>query len=611
MSQSVTQVFKGGHGELVSEQGPNILKDAGGAVVYSQWAYDGLGRKVLEKRPDGNGVSVAYVLCSVVACPVVSGVAPVYAITTTAVKAPIDLVAKSHGGANGPYSKVYYDSRDRPVRTETQGSDVSGTSTLVYQDTQYDALGRVRAKSAPYYANTPYAGGWTVYAYDNWGRVLTVTNPDNSKTTTQYSGLVTIVTNDLGQATQRVKDAKGQVVQVVDSNLRAMAMAYDPAGNLVRTTDSAGNVVTMHYDVRGRKKDLQDPDMGSWSYAYDALGNLIRQTDQKGQITAMSYDVLNRMTSKAENTQNSTWLYDTCPQGIGQLCKATVANGYSRQLSYDRLARISGEVVTYGGTPYTSSVDYDPTTGNVLRLKYPTAFTLQNVYSPLGFLKQVIDAGSRASYWQANSVDAQGHLVQQTYGNGVSTLNAFDALTGRLKSTVAGPSNTVQNIAYGYDTIGNLKTRADNLTGLSASYAYDNLNRLSSETRSGGGVPSAQVINWTYNDIGNIASRSDVGTYGYNASGAGSIRPHAVASIAGTVNGEGNPVYHYDNNGNLDSITASGGSHAIAWTSFNYVGSVSRTFGGHTNKLDYVYDPEYRRVSETYALPPDNSSMML
>jgi hypothetical protein len=37
-----------------------------------------------------------------------------------------------------------------------------------------------------------------------------------------------------------------------------------------------------------------------------------------------------------------------------------------------------------------------------------------------------------------------------------------------------------------------------------------------------------------YDAIGNIASKSDVGSYLYNASGPTSVPPHAVASISGT-----------------------------------------------------------------------------
>jgi hypothetical protein len=61
-----------------------------------------------------------------------------------------------------------------------------------------------------------------------------------------------------------------------------------------------------------------------------------------------------------------------------------------------------------------------------------------------------------------------------------------------------------------------LTSRVDVLSGVTASYSYDVLNRLISEVRSGGSLPSAQTIAWSYNPIGNLLTRTeggDVNTY--------------------------------------------------------------------------------------------------
>lgn len=56
-------------------------------------------------------------------------------------------------------------------------------------------------------------------------------------------------------------------------------------------------------------------------------------------------------------------------------------------------------------------------------------------------------------------------------------------------------------------------------------------------------IKGVRVIGLTYNAIGNITNRSDVRTYNYPASGANSVRQHAVASVPGTVNAIANPGY--------------------------------------------------------------------
>ena len=47
------------------------------------------------------------------------------------------------------------------------------------------------------------------------------------------------------------------------------------------------------------------------------------------------------------------------------------------------------------------------------------------------------------------------------------------------------------------------------------------------------GTGSGTALSYTYEPIGNLLTKSDVGTYAYPTSGASSVRPHAVTT-AGT-----------------------------------------------------------------------------
>jgi hypothetical protein len=113
---------------------------------------------------------------------------------------------------------------------------------------------------------------------------------------------------------------------------------------------------------------------------------------------------------------------------------------------------------------------------------YPSGFVAQYNYAPTyGYLAEVKDANSTQIYWTANAYDAEMHLTQQTAGNGVVTNQTCDANTGFLTAIQAGlpaTPNTVANFSYGYDQLSNLTARADVNTGLSESFTYDPLNRL-------------------------------------------------------------------------------------------------------------------------------------
>ncbi len=213
----------------------------------------------------------------------------------------------------------------------------------------------------------------------------------------------------------------------------------------------------------------------------------------------------------------------------------------------------------------------------------------------------MVDSRNNNAIWTADAVDASGRILQFTHGNGVVTTNSY-FVDGRLNTTQANTTqagnagtSAVQSLSHVYDLAGNLKVRLDVLGGVTATYDYDALQRLKTESRSGGSLSSAQTIAWDYDAIGNLRSRTESGvthSYNYNTSGAGSNKPHAVASVSGVINGLSLPSYQYDANGSL----ISGAGRTLAWNSFN---RVQRIDAGAA-RLEYLYDAEHQRVQELH-----------
>lgn len=622
--QSEDKTYDLRFGTIATLRGPNALT--------TSWVYDGLGRKTLETHSDETKTRWDYVFCTYPGSPTwtwpagssgspigaaqgtcetvpanfhsggysvgPSTVRPVYYVQVTPLKAD--------NTPNGAYTRVYYDSLGREIRTETPGFDGSGSSQLVYQDTSYEIDGTVVVKTLPYTPGvTPrYAVGYTSDALGRTTRQLELDAAGGPASTwTTYSGLTTTVTDPKGGRTTQVKNVAGQVERITDAKGGDLLRAYDPLGNLARTTDARGNVITMVFDVRGRKTETYDPDLGVWVYAYNAAGDLRQQTDAKQQVTTNIYDKLGRVTRRTENDLISDWYYDNqhaplstpCSMSIGKLCEATAGNAYKRRHTYDSLGRPSSVTTYRDSTAYTTSVAYDPTTGRVSSQTYPSGLQVNNIYTPLGHPWRLIDARNGMALWTAQNQDAQGHLLQYQYGNGLVTNNTFFK-DGRIKTTQAGPGGAVQNLVYGYDLNRNINTRIDLGTSVTATYIYDELNRLRNETRSGGGLGSTHVIGWDYDAIGNIVSRSEAGAtniYNYNTSGLGSRRPHAVGSVSGSVSGVGAPTYVYDDNGNLTS----GAGRTVIWNSANMVASIT----DGTAQLRYGYSPERDRYEEIYS----------
>jgi RHS repeat-associated protein len=536
-------------GKVTKLTGPNGLA--------TTWAYDGFGRKVLETRSDATTTAWAYLDCDS-SCPSYAK----YTIQTLS--------------SGAPESRVYYDSLNREIRVATVGFD----GRWVHKDTEYNDLGLVRRVSRPYYSGDPVY--WTTSAYDVLGRPYHIQDDSGDPPTTiSYQHFTTITTNPKGQTKTEVKNSQGQLVSVTDAAGFVITFAYDPFGNLTRTTDPNGNPIVNSYDPRGRKTAMADPDMGNWTYVYNALGELVRQTDAKNQTVTHTYDKLGRLTQRAEADLITTWYYDqykngsACAVGIGKLCEVSSDNNMGQKIYYEGQAgRIS--VVTHTiDTTYSAYRGYDAQ-GRASTQSVNAVFATRNVYNAYGYLAEVRRDSDNGLLWRADLMDAEGHVTRETLGNGVTSDHTYNAQNGRLTSIQAnGPNGAVQNQGYGYDSIGNLKTRSDAHLSSNESFDYDNLNRLTSATKGGTSV-SVQ-----YDALGNITNKSDVGAYTYG-------RPHAVTQA-------GSNTYTYDANGN--ALTGAG--RTLAWTSYNLPYQIVETLNGTPTTTTFLYDYNHVRAKQT------------
>src|SRR5262249_48894420 len=110
-----------------------------------------------------------------------------------------------------------------------------------------------------------------------------------------------------------------------------------------------------------------------------------------------------------------------------------------------------------------------------------------------------------------------------------------------------------------------------------------NLNRLTQSTVAL--TPTALVKTFSYNPIGNLLTKPDVGNYLYPA--AGTALPHAVTSISG---GAINTTFTYDANGNQ----IAGLGRSISYTSYNKPSSITQ---GSTT-LTFNHDPDHQRFTK-------------
>lgn len=555
---------------------PVTTKNANGLVTQN--TYDTFGRQTGSVQPDGSAVTISRRSCS-------EGLVPACGL-----KAVLRVESL---GSDGSRSWRDMDLLEREVASGRIGFD--GTPILSF--TEYNTRGEVARKSVPAFAGDPVY--WTTYAYDGVGRVVTESAPRNqgggSRTTRfDYDGLSTTQTDARGNRTTRIVDAAGQLQRVTDAAFNTTTFRYDAFDNLVATVDPKGNSIVNTYDIRGRKLSTRDPDLGTWTYGYNGFGDLLWQRDAKGKVQTFVYDALGRTRSRAETEGTTKWTWDLTSKGA--LSSVSSPGGYVRTHSYDALGRPIQTTETIGGVAFSFTRTYDAQ-GRMLTLQYPGGTSVRYGYNAYGYPASLTD-GAQTTYWTGLSQDALANWTLYRTGNNVETLRSHDQANGWIQTILSGfgsasPGN-VQSLNFAWDDNGNLTRRTDQRQGgLYEAFAYDGLDRLRSSRVFAVGGTAVPEVTYAYDSIGNISSRSDVGTYAY-----GSTRPHAVTSTSG-IAGRAS-TYTYDANGNQ----LAGLGRSIEWASYNL--PVRVTLG--SSSVVYTYGSERQVIRAISALPATDLS---
>ncbi len=452
-----------------------------------------------------------------------------------------------------------------PYASTGSARTVSTTDGALYSTNTYDALARP--------LTTSNILGTTAFVYDDWKTTITDTN-----------GKEKIFTNG----------ARGNLTKVEEKNgvsTYTTSYKWDLVKNLTKITDALGNIRNFTYDGLGRKltaEDLHasaDTTFGIWSYGYDDAGNLTQSIDPKNQTINYTYDDINRKLTEDFTGATGTeivYAYDSGIYGKGYLASATLPS-VTTTYTYNPHGTLASETKTIDGSAYTTSYTYDRL-GNQTVVTYPDLSQMKYLYSTAGYLNKIRrkeNGGSFVDVVTSFNYAPTGEVKVINFANGVSTTNTYDATKlyrHTNKKTNIG-STKYQNIGYTYDSVGNITQIVDSSntnTAKTLTFTYDDLYRLLSATSNGAVAGGNFTETYSYNELGNILSKSDVGTYAY-AGNTGTLfaNPHAPTSIASVSR-------TYDKNGNL----LNDGANIYTWNYKNQLASTTTPGGA----LSYIYD---------------------
>ena len=482
------------------------------------------------------------------------------------------------------------------------GREVRHTQTLFNGDTKsiikvYDPYGNFLKISAPYIGDSP--SKWSTYQYDQYGRKVSYTDPVGRITSYSYSGNKTTI-NKNGISTTSEINSQGKLISVTDEGgTISYTLAAD--GQPVSVKAPGDIVTTFTYDRYRRQLSMNDPSHGISYTAYNAAGQIASETDATGKTVKYEYDSFDRLTKKVTPEMTVEYKYDSKwrPSSITTSTGSSISYGYTptgdvsstvetapggkrltRQRSYEKgllkamtytsnKGILGKETYTYkNGYLHTVTLNdtakiYELISESEFGPRYVQTYNLQHSYQfhDNGFPKERIASTVLFSIVGKDTIigqpingleDPVGTNGIGDFGPVISTRPAFGAIFHET---------------YEFDaSTGNLLQRFDKMAAKTETFKYDSLNRLI------GYGDNGSEFTLSYEDNGNILTKSDIGSFEYDHP----TKPYAITGVDVTDKANAIPSWAQD----------------ITYTSFKRPSTI--TENGYT--ASFLYDHDYNRT---------------
>ena len=433
----------------------------------------------------------------------------------------------------------------------------------------------------------------TLYAYDDLGRTVSVTDPENMTTSTSYDMLsrVASVTEDVGSDTHA-----NRVTEYVYDQQDAEYVLYETVTAHNDSTPQA----TSYY--RGDAVDvalvsqITYPDAGEVTFSFNRDGTLASKTDQRDWEISYARDGLGRVATETAKDENrdvfSIISYDY--DALGRIIDAKDDNGekdgngdlipdfshVTVEYSWSSSSRLTSELqsvddftVTYMTLSRQISLDGVAISSwyrTILdRIVYNRDF-LHRVTSMTSFSTTVASPGYKGLYLEKIGLynSSGSRQVERTFTN-TATLDGYDAWgrIARIHYTKYSSGDPIVDLAYARTSGSSPIYQQNNIVGAEAEselYAHDTLHRLTSVKRGELSFPDnvptvaspAREQTWTLDTLGNWQAPSGLAIDSNDNGNPGvpsEARTHTVANQIDTITPEGGTQFNvtHDAAGNL------------------------------------------------------------
>ncbi|WP_279753297.1 DUF6531 domain-containing protein [Rothia dentocariosa] len=331
-------------------------------------------------------------------------------------------------------------------------------------------------------------GHTTEYSWDEYGNLLSVTDPTGVRTTYTYNARQELIsiTNGVGDTAHLEYDKHGRIVQVRDALGHVTSTHWNSAGQIASVTDAAGSRWSLTYpeltpeelDIPAFvRQNLKSSGTHRLRNTSRPMGQLpVSLTDPYGHVTHFEYNNGNQLTAVTDPLgRTNRAVFDAW----GNMVKTINALGAVTNYEYDGLSQLIAVTDPLGAR---SEFDYD-LAGEISQITDATGVVTHRTVDRRTGKETTSSGGILGSSFR--HVDYLGRVIIEGENNTHSSQPVRRA-SQNSKSSSASPRNseTVTEFTT-YDAAGNPVETLDAHGGLTRR-TYDAANRLIREVSAAG-----------------------------------------------------------------------------------------------------------------------------
>lgn len=327
-------------------------------------------------------------------------------------------------------------------------------------------------------------GHTTEYSWDEYGNLLSVTDPTCVRTTYTYNARQELIsiTNGVGDTVHLEYDKHGRIVQVRDALGHVTSTHWNSAGQLASVTDAAGSRWSLTYpELAPEELDIpafvRQSDTHRVRDTSRPMGQLpVSLTDPYGHVTHFEYNNGNQITAVTDPLgRTNRAVFDAW----GNMVKTINALGAVTNYEYDGLSQLIAVTDPLGAR---SEFDYD-LAGEISQITDATGVVTHRTVNRRTGKETTSSGGILGSSFR--HVDYLGRVIIEGENNTHSSQPVRRA-SQNSKSSSASPRNSETVTEFtAYDAAGNPVETLDAHGGLTRR-TYDAANRLIREVSAAG-----------------------------------------------------------------------------------------------------------------------------